>query len=83
MAKGSKKIVKVTYCGPSIPMLGLLHGSTFIGGVPEQIKILASDNPFLKKLFVKPEEVGAALVSISTHGTVLYSLSERAKKLSI
>ncbi|WP_286978920.1 hypothetical protein [Aminobacterium sp. UBA5514] len=92
MAKDTKKpktipkveeIDRVTYCGPSIPTLGLLHGSTFVGGLPEQIKTLADDNPFIKPLFVEPQDVGIALVAISTHGTVLHSLAGRARNIAI
>ncbi len=78
-----QKINRVTYCGPSISTLGLLHGATFIGGLPEQIKNLVAENPFLHALFVDPKDVAAALVAISTHGTVLHSLAGRARNISI
>lgn len=74
--KAQKAADKVIYIGPNFPKWALITGTVFTNGIPQRI---ADEN--VKKLFVKISETSAALVEVSTVGSVLYNAAKLSAAL--
>lgn len=76
--------MQVVYVGPNIPNMGLYKHQIYLGGYPLEVEALEdSKKAMLKRLFVKPAELAAAMNEVRTPGTALCTLADKALELRV
>ncbi|GIO09668.1 hypothetical protein J31TS6_56960 [Brevibacillus reuszeri] len=77
--QNAQSVETLIYCGPSLPKLGLIHSTSYIGGLPRNMEEHFEKCSSLKQLFVPVERVADTLIAINIQGTAQHTWNESIK----
>ncbi|MGF9907269.1 hypothetical protein [Brevibacillus porteri] len=67
------------YCGPNLPKMGLMHATSYIGGLPKQLELHIEKCPAIQLLCVPTESLANTLSAIRIQGTAQHTWNEEIK----